>query len=116
MKEPHPKSLAARVLLTRQLQEQERAQWVEFRARFLARMLSRQGDLQCHYCGRKGLVTDVPDVPTRAELRSLATLDHVIPRSKGGAEMDEKNIVVACFSCNQKKADNENLDPILLRG
>lgn len=42
----------------------------------------------CQYCGSK----------------SKLTLDHVIPRSKGGEDSWE-NLVVACSSCNIKKSD-----------
>jgi 5-methylcytosine-specific restriction endonuclease McrA len=101
----HPHSLAARVLLTRRLEEEERAQWVAFREAFLSRVMSSQGGLRCHYCGQDGLVPELPDNATKANLRRLATLDHVVPRSKGGAEMDERNVVVACHPCNQRKAD-----------
>ena len=104
---PHPKSQAAGVLLTRSLQEQERAHWVEFRAAYLEKVLAVHGQLQCHYCGQGGLVAELPDDATKSDLRRLATLDHVVPRSKGGAEFDEANVVIACHPCNQKKADNE---------
>lgn len=43
----------------------------------------------CQYCGA---------TPVRAEL----TLDHIVPRSRGGAT-DWENVVVACRACNQKK-------------
>jgi 5-methylcytosine-specific restriction endonuclease McrA len=43
----------------------------------------------CQYCGATG--------------RPL-TLDHVIPRSRGGATVWE-NVVVACQTCNAKKGD-----------
>jgi HNH endonuclease len=42
----------------------------------------------CQYCGR------------RTEL----TLDHVMPQSRGGPDTWE-NLVSACVTCNQKKAD-----------
>lgn len=45
----------------------------------------------CQYCGRR-----FPGV----EL----TIDHVIPRSRGGADSWE-NLVIACASCNLKKRD-----------
>jgi len=44
---------------------------------------------RCQYCGRK--------YPT-----SELSLDHVIPRSRGG-EVSWSNIVCACVSCNVKK-------------
>lgn len=33
-----------------------------------------------------------------------STLDHVVPRAKGG-KTDWLNIVIACYACNQKKKD-----------
>lgn len=54
--------------------------------------VSRRGVLRrdghhCGYCGR-----------------SAATVDHIIPRSRGGADSWE-NLVACCQSCNSKKAD-----------
>ncbi|HEY3191031.1 MAG TPA: HNH endonuclease [Solirubrobacteraceae bacterium] len=43
----------------------------------------------CQYCGA----------------RSNLTVDHVIPRSKGGASSWE-NIVASCAPCNRRKGDN----------
>lgn len=41
----------------------------------------------------------------RKELsRKITTIDHVIPKSKGGLDILE-NLVVACLSCNHEKAD-----------
>lgn len=102
---PHLSSMAAGVLLTRQLQEHERTRWVEFRAAYLARVMEKYGRLWCQYCGRSGLVADLPEDATKSQLRNLATLDHILPRSLGGAEYDEDNLVVACYTCNQRKAD-----------
>jgi 5-methylcytosine-specific restriction endonuclease McrA len=34
---------------------------------------------------------------------NLATIDHVIPLSKGGNKYDESNLVIACKTCNKKK-------------
>ena len=44
---------------------------------------------KCAYCGR----ADLP-----------LTLDHVIPRSKGGDDSWE-NLVAACLPCNNRKGD-----------
>ena len=46
---------------------------------------------QCHYCG------------CHLTMETM-TLDHVIPRSKGGTS-DILNLVAACKPCNQAKAD-----------
>lgn len=42
---------------------------------------------RCGYCGRKA-----------------TTVDHIVPRSRGGADTWE-NLVAACMMCNQTKAD-----------
>lgn len=51
-------------------------------------MIYKRDDNKCQYCG---------------STRHL-TIDHVIPKSKGGSE-DWDNLVVACSSCNTKKGD-----------
>ena len=45
----------------------------------------------CQYCG---------GTPPRSDL----TLDHVVPRSRGGAT-EWENVVVACRACNQRKGN-----------
>jgi 5-methylcytosine-specific restriction endonuclease McrA len=57
--------------------------------KFNRRNIFARDNNQCQYCGRK--------YPTN-EL----SLDHVIPRSQGGASTWD-NIVCACVSCNVKK-------------
>jgi hypothetical protein len=51
-------------------------------------MIYKRDHNTCQYCGSK----------------SKLTIDHVIPRSKGGDNSWE-NLVVACSSCNTKKGD-----------
>jgi 5-methylcytosine-specific restriction endonuclease McrA len=51
-------------------------------------MVYKRDENKCQYCG---------------STRHL-TIDHVIPKSKGGSE-DWTNLVVACSSCNTKKGD-----------
>ena len=51
-------------------------------------MIYKRDNNKCQYCGAT---------------RSL-TIDHVIPRSKGGEDSWD-NLVVACASCNVKKGD-----------
>jgi 5-methylcytosine-specific restriction endonuclease McrA len=60
------------------------------------RSVSRKGIIlrdggMCQYCGR------------RSEAREL-TLDHVIPRSRGGPSTWE-NLVAACVRCNNRKGN-----------
>ncbi|MGB9772990.1 MAG: HNH endonuclease [Bacteroidota bacterium] len=49
----------------------------------------RRDGYQCQYCGRTG-------VPL--------TVDHVIPKARGGEETWE-NLVTACVDCNNRKGD-----------
>ncbi len=58
---------------------------------FSKRNVFKRDRLTCQYCGRQ---------PGRHEL----TLDHVLPRSRGGATSWE-NCVLACLECNRRKAD-----------
>jgi 5-methylcytosine-specific restriction endonuclease McrA len=51
-------------------------------------MIYKRDDNKCQYCG---------------STRGL-TIDHVIPKSKGGGDTWE-NLVVACSSCNTKKGN-----------
>jgi 5-methylcytosine-specific restriction endonuclease McrA len=58
---------------------------------------------QCQYCGETFSAVDL-------------TLDHVIPRSRGGGSTWE-NLVAACSTCNRRKADQtpEEAEMPLLR-
>ena len=49
-------------------------------------------DYKCQYCG------------VGATKSSILTIDHVIPRSKGG-KMEWNNVVAACSPCNQAKSN-----------
>jgi len=86
--------------------------------RFMLKCLAK-GPLRCHYC-----TNDPRPLPiytwqeathmTQAEkvLRRMATVDHVIPRSKGGSN-DDDNLVIACYGCNYLKADQMLGNPVL---
>lgn len=50
---------------------------------------------RCHYCG-----ADTP-----------LTVDHIVPRSRGGSEADS-NLVTACRSCNSSKR-NKSYDEFI---
>ena len=54
--------------------------------RLWRRDVKEKWDWKCAYCGDK----------------SNLTIDHVVPRSKGGPDFT-KNVVCCCSSCNQKK-------------
>lgn len=59
--------------------------------RFSRRNIFERDDNRCQYCGGKF---------ERSEL----TLDHVVPRSRGGTST-WNNIVLACIRCNLRKGD-----------
>jgi 5-methylcytosine-specific restriction endonuclease McrA len=46
---------------------------------------------RCQYCGKRKSISQL-------------TLDHVIPRSRGGAN-DWENVVTSCIECNTRKAN-----------
>lgn len=108
-----PKSMGQYLLLKASYQKQDRDYqilrnykriWLNFRNRVLRnKQKESKGNLVCHYCGNSHLVTNfkAPGVKDRFK----ATLDHVIPRSRGGGEFDVENLVVSCHKCNQKKKD-----------
>jgi 5-methylcytosine-specific restriction endonuclease McrA len=56
------------------------------------KMLWKRDDGKCQYCGVKVSI-------------GTATIDHVIPRSRGGKET-WKNLVIACSKCNSKKGSS----------
>jgi 5-methylcytosine-specific restriction endonuclease McrA len=58
---------------------------------------------QCHYCGQ--MVSRKYD--TSHPLR--ATLDHRIPRSRGGVNA-RHNLVIACYACNAAKANKTDVE------
>ncbi|MCD6385517.1 HNH endonuclease [Candidatus Sumerlaeota bacterium] len=60
--------------------------------KFNRRNIFLRDNFTCQYCGRKA---------QRDEL----TIDHVIPRSRGGKSTWE-NVVIACIECNAKKGDS----------
>lgn len=51
---------------------------------------------RCSYCGR-----DFSGLRRKTRLR-LLTLDHVVPRSRGGSDNAE-NLVASCVKCNGEK-------------
>lgn len=115
---PHQNSMASYLLLKHEYQKQDMDYrirrlgvrvWLTFRNRVINKMKKdAKGKLSCHYCGEKNLVSNFNlPVPTHRK----ATLDHVIPRAKGGSEFSLSNLVVACSTCNTKKADKMDFQP-----
>lgn len=59
-----------------------------FRRKITRRAVFARDGWECQYCGRRGSLT----------------MDHIIPRSKGGATTWE-NVVACCAGCNRRKGD-----------
>lgn len=59
---------------------------------FSRRNLFKRDRYTCQYCGKQ------------PRDHSELTMDHLIPRSKGGKSVWD-NVVLACVDCNKKKAD-----------
>lgn len=75
---------------------------LKFNTHFLKSEKKRVGLLKCAYCGKNQLVIR----PLNKKIKTrAATVDHFLPISKGGERFDVNNLVVACESCNQKKAN-----------
>lgn len=79
--------------------------WLRFRLETLETWQKERGELRCVYCGLGPLV-----IETDNRDPFCATLDHVVPRAKGGAKFDLNNLVVACSPCNGKKGDKDVKD------
>lgn len=47
----------------------------------------------------------IEEANCRVPSKIKATIDHVIPTSKGGEVFNTDNVVVACETCNKKKSD-----------
>lgn len=68
----------------------------ELRDALFARLLGETGEGVCVYCGKRVSRFLKLSDPRRA------TLDHLVPLSKGGGN-ESDNFVIACRSCNSRK-------------
>lgn len=115
--DPCSKSFAASVLLKYEymlltLDNEEWRQRVLFSRNFLHDVLKKEHDLVCTYCGKKNLI--IEEDGQYVKQHHKATIDHVLPISKGGGVYNIKNLVVACGTCNTKK-DNMTLMEFLTK-
>jgi len=79
----------------------ERWAQVQVNEAFLSQQRTEKGALHCHFC-RKEVV--IHHWSANYNGPDLATVDHVIPLSRGGSD-HPSNMVVACRPCNLKKGD-----------
>jgi 5-methylcytosine-specific restriction endonuclease McrA len=85
-----------------------RAGQLQFRTRMSPALINlcEKQQYQCIYC-------------ECALTSQNATLDHVLPISRGGSVSDPANLVASCFSCNNEKGDrllHSEWTPPYLRG
>lgn len=96
-------SYAAKLLLKEKyysLDDNPRITWLNFRKKYLTEIQVKRGELRCFYCDKGPLIIEKDN-----NHPMIATLDHKTPRAKGGKEYDKSNLLVCCYSCNQKKKD-----------
>ena len=110
--QPSIKSYGSLVLLNNDLKKQDvdfiAADWkipVMYNIEYLKKQLASRGVLNCSYCQRGPLKIN-EDLSKDPPKHMLATVDHIIPKSRGGEQFDYSNLTVACFKCNMKKGVN----------
>ncbi len=69
------------------------------------RRLFQEQNGVCFYCRKPMLIARIP--AGQVQPRNLATLDHIIPRSAGGANGPTLNCVAACHSCNNERGTKD---------
>lgn len=106
------RSRAAYMLLVNKLRKMDKTtDWrtnVGFRHKFLRAFKNKHGEPFCEYCGKHPLIADDKGLTYnkgKIVKEWLATLDHIIPRSKGGARFSKDNIKLCCPKCNMKKGN-----------
>lgn len=103
----HHTSYASQIMLRRQLLKQavlagdeySRFKWGPFRDKIFKRLQHVKVPINCVYCKRKNLE------PFTKDRNKMATLDHIMPISKGGKVFDLENLTIACDTCNRGKKD-----------
>jgi hypothetical protein len=61
------------------------------------------------YVATSGQLAGPLDARARAADLRLATLDHVLPRSRGGSN-HESNLITCCSECNERRGDTCAID------
>jgi 5-methylcytosine-specific restriction endonuclease McrA len=69
----------------------------------------RDGGMRCHYCSIpliRGFKNNLEAIESlKKNGFGLATVDHIVPLSKGGSN-EPWNMVLACLDCNEAKGDS----------
>jgi 5-methylcytosine-specific restriction endonuclease McrA len=86
------------------LNNQEKWEQMQFNIGFLKKMETIYGTLNCEYCGKPNL--KIYEWCEKINNNDVATADHFYPKSKyNNLKMEEKNMIVSCYSCNNNKKD-----------
>jgi 5-methylcytosine-specific restriction endonuclease McrA len=87
--------------------KRDKEKWLQlqFNLNFLKEQKIKHGEIHCEYCGKKNL--KIYDWCEHLNSEDVATVDHFYPKSKyGELRKNEKNFVISCYNCNNKKSDN----------
>lgn len=66
----------------------------------------KRDGVKCRYCGKQ---LRIPPRGPRPHNPLEATVDHVVPKAKGG-RWYFPNLLTACVDCNRAKADQDAID------
>ncbi len=99
---PHIQSRASYLLLLQELKLSKLLTWLKAREEYISTL----PELTCCKCGKTNLKKEIQNNRDKEQLKTLATIDHIKPLSKGGAKYDHNNFQLMCYPCNQLKADS----------
>jgi len=71
---------------------------------FAPRQYIRYQDARNDLASRIGWYCSYCEMP----VRNLLAIEHIVPRNKGGSELDWHNLLLSCTYCNSVKSDNNN--------
>ena len=104
-----PKSLSSSILLNADLRSRDvdyiTSDWriqLAYNVEFLKKQKKKYQVLNCSYCPKENLFIN-EDFTRQPETEFLATVDHIVPISKGGDKLSYDNLTGACWDCNNKK-------------
>ncbi len=103
-----PNTLASSILMKKDYWDQDpdnpynqRLALIGLSRSFLTNEKKKHGDLVCTYCKKLNLIIELDKMNVPNNIK--ATIDHIIPISKGCDPFDVTNLTVACGKCNSKK-------------
>ena len=105
VEDPHVASRAQYLLLVahyRELDPPTWTLWTDTRDRIIQTVLEHTPVLSCSYCSRTNLL---PNIGSKGRHPNMATLDHLMPKSRGGSN-DLTNLVISCSPCNSAKSND----------